>query len=457
MEVVKRVTIRDVRHRRPETEKALAREGEILIKESRSRAVRRSVRAVAPGPTTIDSRFICRVASGRCEGDHTVTTARRVLRAVMFFLALCAPSGHAAAESAPETAIVPLRFVPIEGGQLKVGIEVSLGGGAPQLYTFDTGSSGFYAAYNPLWWPSFAHVGDGTIAQSYGDGVELRAERVLTTVGISSDVGELEAEVEMAKIEDAWGGALGPREESTWTDDVAAGKPPLFGAFYGDFGSGLVDKNGLFAVLPQLPGNLSSGFAVRLTCGARFAPTVLIGLTEAVRSRVTAWVPMQGRTDDPAFPGSGLPTYAQRLIAVQFALRRGPLSYAFSADSILDTGGPTTSIHEHGDLKLPESLLATPDGKAVRAGSRFRATAAGIDPGDDFKLDLVTGSVPGFNRIDVTRASAEPFVNLGLIPFLRHDVVFDVERGLVGFAPCSRGLRYEAVRQRGVLPRLPAR
>lgn len=48
-------------------------------------------------------------------------------------------------------------------------------------------------------------------------------------------------------------------------------------------------------------------------------------------------------------------------------------------------------------------------------------------------------------------------MNLGLIPFLRHDVVFDVERGLVGFAPCSRGIHYEAVRPRNILPRLSSR
>lgn len=67
-------------------------------------------------------------------------------------------------------------------------------------------ASGFYAAYDPFWWPSFTRVGDGTIAQSYGDGVELRSEKVLTKVAIASDAGALEAEVEMAQIEEAWGG-----------------------------------------------------------------------------------------------------------------------------------------------------------------------------------------------------------------------------------------------------------
>ena len=36
-----------------------------------------------------------------------------------------------------------------------------------------------------------------------------------------------------------------------------------------------------------------------------------------------------------------------------------------------------------------------------------------------------------------TSSSDRPFVNLGLIPFFRYTVVFDLERGLVGFGPCG--------------------
>jgi hypothetical protein len=60
-------------------------------------------------------------------------------------LALC--SGSAAGRPGPEAAAVPLTIVALDGGGLKIGIALRLGGGAPQLYTFDTGSSGFYAAY----------------------------------------------------------------------------------------------------------------------------------------------------------------------------------------------------------------------------------------------------------------------------------------------------------------------
>lgn len=374
-------------------------------------------------------------------------TRRTRIGLVVGALALALSSGPAAGWDGPETAIVPLKLVQIEGGQLKVGIELRLGGGAPRLYTFDTGSSGFYAAYNPLWWPSFEPAGGSTILQEYGSGVKFEAERGRTTVGIPTNRGEIEIEVEVAKITDAWDGPLGPRNESTWLHDVAAGEPPLYGAFFGDFGSGLREEHGLFAVLPQLPGNLSSGFAVRLGCWGRSAPTLVLGLTEAIRSRVRSWVPMQGGPQSQLFPHSHRPTYEQKLLAGAFLLRRGRIAYTFSTDAILDTGGPTTNIHEHPDqLRVPDALLVSPDDEStqVRSGVLFRVTAEGTDIDDGFELELRTGRLLGINRIDVTRKEdGEAFVNLGLIPFLRHDVVFDVERGLVGFAPCrSRGVHH---------------
>jgi len=256
-------------------------------------------------------------------------------------------------------------------------------------------------------------------------------------------IGEIEAVVEVALITDAWGGSLGPQDQSTWLDDVAAGRPPLYSHFYGDFGSGLVEKNGLFAVLPQLPGNLSSGFAVQLGCW-RSAPTLALGLTGAIRSRVTSWVPMQGGGQSPPFPHSHRPTYGQKLLAGEFLLRRGGIAYALLTEAILDTGAPTTNIHEDDTLKIPDALLDSADRSRARPGVLFRVTAEGTEVDGGFELDLRTGRIPGFNRIDVKRGDGEAGVNLGLIPFFRHDVVFDVERGLVGFASrCSlpRGAR----------------
>ena len=45
--------------------------------------------------------------------------------------------------------------------------------------------------------------------------------------------------------------------------------------------------------------------------------------------------------------------------------------------------------------------------------------------------------VAGENRVGVTQSGEGAFVNLGLTPYFRNTVVFDAERGLVGFAPCT--------------------
>jgi hypothetical protein len=45
------------------------------------------------------------------------------------------------------------------------------------------------------------------------------------------------------------------------------------------------------------------------------------------------------------------------------------------------------------------------------------------------------GEAPNQGLVASTNEKA--FVNLGLMPYFRFTVVFDVERGLVGFAPCT--------------------
>jgi hypothetical protein len=345
-----------------------------------------------------------------------------------------------AAATVPQTATVPLRIVDIGGGQTKIGIEIALGGGSPRLYTFDTGSSGFYAAFNRDWWPSYRRVGGAQIAQSYGDDDVYQSKIVRTTVSIPSSEGDLRVETEIGQIHDAWGGGLGTKSTSKWRKDVAAGKPPLFGHFFGDFGSGLREQNGLFAVLPQLPGNLSSGFAVRVGCGGgpSLAPTLEVGLTDEIRDAVTNWIPMSGGPQTPPYPLSGRPTYAQSLVAGDFSLQGYDTAYSFTTHAILDTGGPTTDIHQRGDeLKVPESLLES-SGRRLRSDVLFRVSAQGGAVGNGWDLEFTTGDVMAKNLVAASVTSTgRGFVNLGLIPFFRYTVVFDLERGLVGFGPCG--------------------
>jgi hypothetical protein len=344
----------------------------------------------------------------------------------------------AAAVPPQETATVPLQVLNIEGVGRKIGIEIRLGGGEPRLYTFDTGSSGFYAANNRDWWPSSKRIGGPQIAQTYGSHETFQSKRVRTSVGIPTTTGEIEVEADVGQILDGYGGSLGPRNRSPWRKDVAAGTPPLFGHFFGDFGSGLREVNGLFAILPQLPGNLSSGFAVQLGCGGipSSSPTLEIGLTDAIRSEVTSWIPMAGGPKSPPFPGSGLPTYSQELLAGHYSLNGGETGYAFDTDAILDTGCATTFIHEHGDLRVPDALLG-PDRGRLRDDVLFWVTAEGTEFGNGYHLEFPAGNLPGNNQVLVDPTNEKAFVNLGLIPYFRSTVVFDVERGLVGFGPCT--------------------
>lgn len=347
------------------------------------------------------------------------------------------------------TATVPLKLVPIGNEQYKVGINVRLGGGPPKLYTFDTGSSGFYAAYNRQWWPHFKLLTRRPYYQSYGDGVVFESLAVKTAIGIPSNRGVLKSKVEMGLIADAWGGQFGPPGNSTWIPDIEKGNAPLFHNFYGDFGSGLRQVGGLFAILPQLPGNLSSGFAVQLGCrdptNHELKPVqkLMVGLTPKLRSGAASWVPMQKGEADQHFP-NGNPTYAQALLAPQFSLSSSDKpSYVFATDAILDTGAPTTSIHAASDITIPEAYLESPtlDNTRIQTGNTWAVTAEGTQPNHDFSLGLITGEEPGVNEINVQKETKDKSeVNLGLIPFFLNDVIFDIERGLVGFAPsCSLG------------------
>lgn len=353
----------------------------------------------------------------------------------------CAGAAVPAVGVTPESVTIPLRVVNVPGVGTKVGILVGLGGGAPKLYTFDTGSSGMYAAYNPAWWPSFTPLGGPPIPQSYGSDLALTAAGVSTAITIPTDHGELNVTAEVGQIVSAGGNADG----EAWMANVAAGNAPLYGMFFGDFGSGLTKPGkGLFAVLPQLPGNLSSGFAVQLGCnGGGPEPKVVVGLTPAIRNRVTSWVKMEAEPSAPPYPQSNRPSYTQALVAGSYSLARAGASYDFSAPTILDTGGGTADIHQASPIVVPDALLDA-GRKRVLSGTQFSLKAPGTAGSNGLDMSFVTGSTPAIDLVTVSLAKpavpgdkAKPEVNVGLVPFFRYDIVFDVERGNVGFAPCT--------------------
>ena len=175
---------------------------------------------------------------------------------------------------------------------------------------------------------------------------------------------------------------------------------------------------------------------------------VVVGLTDSMRARVTSWVKMEkGTANPPPFPQSGRPSYTQALVAGHYSLTRsGVTPYDFDAPTILDTGGGTTDIHQADALKVPEALLNA-DKKSVLTGTRFSLTAPSAVGGSGLDMSFNTGTTSTIDLVNVSQAKPpapgdkpKAEVNVGLVPFFRYDVVYDVERGNVGFAPCTSAL-----------------
>lgn len=115
--------------------------------------------------------------------------ARSAVLAAMMAGCIAAPSANA---QAPSPINIPLELLNVPASttaptfppQWRLGINVGINGGAPQLYLFDTGSALFNAQYNQAWWPGFtpgtnpatgntpaATVANGTgVTYCYGNG-----------------------------------------------------------------------------------------------------------------------------------------------------------------------------------------------------------------------------------------------------------------------------------------------
>jgi hypothetical protein len=356
--------------------------------------------------------FINRPSSG--------SLAVKLPRLISSFLLLLAGPLPALAQSTPDSVTIPLQLVQLASGDYKLGIPVSLGGGPFKLYEFDTGASGFYAANNTAWWPTPTTVNATIVNQMYSSGIFYNSTIVNTTVSLGNGIPTLTAN--MAQIQAAGGGSLG-----NWTANVTAGIPPLYGAFFGDFGIGLSTGNGIFGILPQLPGNLSNGFIIRTGGFANPHPTLQIGITAADRAQFTILVPMNGTVANVTFPNSGYPTYAQQIMIANSSFDLGLIHKSFPAGLVLDTGAPSMEIHDNGtNITLPDSLLS---GKKLLPGTTVTLTDG------DWVLSFIAGSISGLNSAKDVPDPTDGRINTGLITFFTYDVMFDVQNGTIGFYP----------------------
>ncbi|MGI2323990.1 MULTISPECIES: hypothetical protein [Methylococcus] len=392
--------------------------------------------------------------------------------------------------------VVPLKLIDINAGsgkppEYKLGIHVGLGGGAPQLYEFDTGGPGFWAAYTPTppknkeqWWGNYETVQTDALSIAYTSGNEYTANLVDTVVALYRPQGsgfakqcESAAPVGVAQIT-AFADKKKPKKVKAWYKALATGKPPLFGHFYGDFGAALfpimtADKSaGVYSVLPQLPQTgLTNGFIVHVGPLGKSKPTLTIGIADEELATFTTQLPMNPTCVDaggapeapssacppyPNFPVGDMPTWSEQITYANLSWEYGKSSdgngQAFSNVGLtLDTGAPATTIWQNDDLYVDSRFLRNPEGSTVPYTGDFKpkvrltiSAATMVPGGHDLDFYLLTGQKATVNQVSASVRGNDGgptwsgYMNTGLMLYTYYDVMFDVEHGVVGFRPVKR-------------------
>lgn len=323
-----------------------------------------------------------------------------------------------------DTVDVPLYLVDA-GGVYKIGIEVSLDGGQTfQMYEFDTGGKGFWVAEDAAWGP----VTDTgvTVTTSYSSGLNYTAEKVTGSVSLRGGDGTtISTTGTIAQIQVATG--------QDWNAANAAdGKPPLYSAFYGDFGASLADKDGLETFLKQFGTALSDGFIVTLNSlssidhivsGGTYAiGTLQLGLTADQIAGYEAYgtIAMEGQKTDH----SDSYDYSEQLVTGTLSVNHGET--AVTTGVVLDTGAPDSFI-QGGD----SFTIATPVHDVT------------LSAGSTTLLDFRLGTDQSQNVLGYPDNGAGSYINSGLTAFLGQSVMFDVTGGFVALEPAcfARGTR----------------
>lgn len=324
----------------------------------------------------------------------------------------------------PQTVTLPLTKVAY-GDDVSFGVTVSVAGGPPRLYLFDTGSSGMFVADARLDPANYAKTPQ-KFHQHYTSGTHYKGDVIDTTVDFGQGV--YATGVELGLIEEAYGGTI-----SHWDKSLKEGLPPYEDHYYGTFGTsltpGTAEKQGnLYNVIAQLPGNLNTGFIIHSGGRDGLAPTLTIGLTdENRRGFVTIPIPAAGAAGTTYGSGNGLangvPAWDDRQVMIGYDVEGMD---PFQAPTTFDTGDLSTTLYT-GDV--PRDLVH--DGRLVDA-LKF---AMKIAPGVEWKFD--TGSDPSVNRVDVGGARDGSPVNTGIGLFYQFDVMYDIQNGLLGFRPVT--------------------
>jgi hypothetical protein len=349
---------------------------------------------------------------------------------------------------------VPLYFQTVDtDGKQKLGIYVSLGYGAPpQLFEFDTGAGGFYAAYASTshaaspWWGSnvtttSTRVQDGFDSGLTYSGYAATAEVSLYSVGSSTPLvtsGQLTVG-QMNVITDKSG-------EPLWTP-AGSSAPPIDNAFYGDFGMApTYGANGIDQVIAQLTfaGGVKPGYLVHVDPVTGQA-WMQIGLTSNdIHNSEGMYFPMlpDDKAGSSTFPNSGLHFYGEQLFdaAINIIDRNGTLLIDDPNVGITPDTGASTTLHNTDLSPDPSKYNSIIDWKddsqtvgklKTKMLFSLTGTTTGQTPVRYFQFVTTDDTDAGLVKVQNAAPSAGPaappelyYLNTGISLFYTYDVVY---------------------------------
>ena len=223
----------------------------------------------------------------------------KFLRRLLLLALPALPLSAVVASIITETVHVPLHYRTIGSGGQKLGIYLSIGGGSkPQIFEFDTGGAGLYAAYatntNSPWWGTSFGTTTNFVTNTYDSGIQYQGPIVTAAVSLFADHHSTTPLVttpgdllvgQMTNIANTNTGDV------LWTPEGEgpSGQPPVDNVFYGDFGMSLnYASKGIVNLIAQLSfsNGIIPGFRVRAHGDS---PFLQIGLTAADTTSASAF------------------------------------------------------------------------------------------------------------------------------------------------------------------------
>ena len=370
----------------------------------------------------------------------------RIFRKLLITLIAVSPLPLRAQSVISNTILVPLYYLTIPSGESKLGIYASLGGGTPNIFEFDTGGWGFYAAYatnkNSPWWGTAFTPTTQPITELYDSGIEYQGLAVTTAVSLYTNYNSstpLVTTAETTRVGQMTN-IINTNGASYWTPQGEAtnGIPPIDQQFFGDFGMGLnYANNGIVNVVMQLAftNGITPGFRVH-AYGTN--PYLQIGLTAADTNSASAfYFGMNTNTNAPSgavFPVSGKGFYSEQVFNANMTISNATTNFSANLGITTDTGASTT-IHNENVGGMPGELLVTNnDGKVhLVSGADFELSGLTLAGSNTNFFQFVTTDNQIIIQDGKLGNSNTFYLNSGISLFQQYDVIYNLQDGQIGF------------------------